>query len=178
MTRKPRSDSKLDALDLDQQRQLCEWLLAPGVSYEDVKQAVFEKFNVSTTGSSLSAFYQSYCSQYLLQRRRAAVSVAGEIVEEAKLSPGNFDQAAIEAIGQKAFELASNPMCNPKEVKAIFGLMLKARDQDLKRQDIDIKIRRLELLESAAAKAKTTLGNEALTPEEKEREIRSIFGMA
>ena len=69
-TRKPRSDSKLDGLDLDQQRQLCEWLLMPGLSYTIIKAQVFEEFNVSTSCASLSAYYQSYCGAYLIQRRR------------------------------------------------------------------------------------------------------------
>ena len=69
--KKPRSDSKLDGLDLDQQRQLVEWLLTPGLSYEHVKKLVFDEFNVSTSAAALSAFYQSYVSAYLIQRRDA-----------------------------------------------------------------------------------------------------------
>jgi hypothetical protein len=137
--RKPRSDSKLDALDQDQQRQLCEWLLTPGLSYEKVKKLVFDEFNTSTTGSSLSLFYQEYVGAYVLERRRRAVGLAQEVGVELKRQPGQFSQATIDALEQKAFELAQNPMVDPKEVKAIFSLVLKARDQSLQRDKFEIE---------------------------------------
>lgn len=155
--KKPRSDSKLDALDMDQQRQLCEWLLTPGFGYEQVKELVFEKFNVSTSGAALSSFYQSYVGAYVLERRRRAVGLATEIGEELKRAPGEFSAQTIDALEQKAFELAQNPMVDPREVKAIFSLVLKARDQSLKERDIDIKLRRLELLEQNATSAKAKI---------------------
>jgi hypothetical protein len=155
--KKPRSDSKLDSLDLDQQRQLCEWMLTPGLSYEKIKKLVFEEFNVSTTGGSLSRFYQSYVSAYLIQRRSQQVGVAKEIGEELKKRPGEFSQVTIDALEQKAFELANNPMIDPQAVKSVFSLLLKARDQELKGRDIEIKLRRLELLETNSASAKEKL---------------------
>jgi hypothetical protein len=172
--KKPRSDSKLDALDMDQQRQLCEWLLTPGLSYERVKKLVFDEFNVSTSGSALSSFYQSYVGAYVLERRRLAVGLAQEIGEELKRAPGEFSQQTIDALEQKAFELAQNPMVDPKEVKAIFSLVLKARDQALKKSDIDIKLRRLELLEK---KGKETLTDESLSAAEREQRMKQMFGM-
>jgi hypothetical protein len=155
--RKPRSDSKLDALDVDQQRQLCEWLLTPGLSYERIKKLVLEEFNTSTTAGSLSAFYQSYVAAYLIQRRALQVGVAKEVGAELRATPGEFSEATIDALEQKAFELANNPMVDPKSVSTVFSLLLKARDQSLKQKDIDIKLRRLELLEKNATAAKEKL---------------------
>lgn len=155
--KKPRSDSKLDALDLDQQRQLCEWLLTPGLSYERVKKLVFDEFNVSTTAGSLSVFYQSYVSAYLIQRRAQSVGVAKEVGAEIRKTPGQFSEATIDALEQKAFELANNPMVDPKAIASVFVLLLKARDQELKKSDIEIKLRRLEILERSATQAKEKL---------------------
>jgi hypothetical protein len=45
-------------------------------------------------------------------------------------SRGNSRKRPFDALEQKAFELAQNPMANPKDVKAIFTLVLKARDQE------------------------------------------------
>src|SRR5947209_10645450 len=100
--KRPRSDSKLDALDLDQQRQLCEWLLSPGLSYEKIKTLILEEFNVSTTAGSLSTFYQSHVAAYLLQRRAQAVGLAKEVGEDLKKRPGEFSQVTIDALEQKA----------------------------------------------------------------------------
>ena len=161
--KKPRSDSKLEALDLDQKRELCEWLLTPNLSYKVIVKQVFEEFNVSTSAASLSSFYQAYCGEYLKEQRRKAVCLAEEIGEEIAGAPGMWDAVTIDSLKQTAFRLASNPQVNPKEVKAVFSLVLKARDQDL-------QLRRVEMLEHAASEAKEKLtalvtSKGGLTPE-------------
>lgn len=155
--KRPRSDSKLDALDMDQQRQLCEWLLTPGLSYEKIKKLLLEEFNVSTTAGSLSRFYQSYVAAYLLERRALAIGVAKEVGQDLKKRPGEFSQVTIDALEQKAFELANNPVVDSGSIKSVFALLLKARDQELKSKDIDIKLRRLDLLEQNSRSAKEKL---------------------
>ena len=155
--RKPRSDSKLNKLDLDQQRQLCEWLLTSGFSYDRIKGLVLERFGVSTTATSLSRFYQSRVSAYLIQRRSQQVGVAKEIGEELKKRPGEFSQVTIDALKQRAFEVANNPMVDSKAIKNIFTLLLQHRDQSLKEKDIDLKLRRLQLLEENSLAAKEKL---------------------
>jgi hypothetical protein len=175
MMRKPRSDSKLDALDVDQQRQLCEWLLTPGLNYERVKELVFEKFNTSTTGSSLSRFYRDYVGAYVLERRRQAVGLATEIGEELKRAPGEFSAQTIDALEQKAFELAQNPMVDPKEVKAIFSLVLKARDQSLDERRLVLhekKAAAFDRAQAALTEAKASKGG--VTPETLERIEREL----
>ncbi|HEY3659711.1 MAG TPA: hypothetical protein VGK91_00620 [Candidatus Udaeobacter sp.] len=166
--KKPRSDSKLDALDVDQQRQLCEWLLTPGLSYEAVKKMCLDDFNVSTTASSLSSFYQSYVAAYLIQRRAQAVGVAKELGAEVEKTPGQFSKATIDALEQKAFEFAQNPMVNPKDVKNIFMLVLKAHENQLDRD-------KFEELKRQAAEAKTTSTDSKLSDAEKAERIREIF---
>jgi len=155
--RKPRSDSKLDALNLDQQRRLCEWLLSSGFSYDRIKDLVSTEFGISTTATSLSRFYQSYVSAYLIQNRARAVGVAQEVGEEVRKTPGQFSEVTIDALEQKAFELANNPMVDHKAIKSVFTLLLQARDQSLKQKDIDLKLRRLQLLEESALAAKEKL---------------------
>src|SRR5260370_40627222 len=123
---KPRSDSKLDALDFDQQRRLCGWLLTPSLSYERVKKLVFEEFKTSVSTRCLSSFYQSNISAHLIQRRAQSVGIAKEVGEEIRKTPGQFSEATIDALEQKAFELTLNPHINPKSIKSIFTLVLKA----------------------------------------------------
>jgi hypothetical protein len=53
--------------------------------------------------------------------------------------------------------------------------LLKARDQELKSQDIAIKMRRLELLEKNASSAKEVLSNTKLSSEEQAARVREIF---
>jgi hypothetical protein len=59
-------------------------------------------------------------------------------------------------------------------------LVLKARDQELQERDVDIKMRRLELLEKNAAQAKDQLSAIAskggITPETREQ-IEEALGL-
>jgi hypothetical protein len=71
--------------------------------------------------------------------------------------PGKFDEATLDAIRQAAFNLAIHPGANPGDVKQLFTLLLKARDQELKTKDVEIKMRRLEMLEKNAAAVKEQL---------------------
>ena len=135
--RKPRSDSKLDRLPEEQKAQLADWLLS-GMPYHLVKDLVKKTFGVSTSIRALAVFYQDYCAAELLARRKRAVSTADEIAEEASRQPGRFDAATIDALKQKAFELAIAPGADPRAVKAVFSLVLKARDQDLEAQQIEL----------------------------------------
>ena len=153
---KPRSDSVLMALPEEAQAKLAEWLLS-GVPYHQARALVEKEFGVKTSLASLSAFYQTVCAAELIARRRRAVSVAFEVAEESASSPGRFDAATIDALKQKAFELAINPAALPGNVKALFSLVLKAKDQELVEKDIQIKLRRLEVIERNAAEAKAAL---------------------
>lgn len=153
---KPRSDSKLMQMPEEAQAQLVEWLLS-GVPYHKARELVEKEFNVKTSMAALSKFWNQVCQPALLARRQQAVSTADAIAEQAGETPGNFDAATLDAIRQKAFELSISPQAAPGEVKALFMLLLKARDQELKTQDIGLKIRRLELLEKNAAEAKQAL---------------------
>lgn len=176
--RKPRSDSTLEGLEEDQISQLCDWLLTPGQPYRVTRELCGKEFGIWPSDSQLSRFYHRYVGVELVARRRRAVSVSEEIATEVEQRPGAFDEATIAALRQKAFELASSPLVNPKDVKAIFSLVLKSRDQDLKNRDIDIKLRRLEALEKQQTAAKEILSDGGLTIEERERRMKEKFGIS
>lgn len=148
--RKPRSDSKLlSQLTEEQQAQLSDWLLS-GMPYHAVIPMVKEKFAVDTSLGALSSFWDSYCSVALIARRRRAVTTADEVAEEAQSRPGQWDKATIDALKQQAFELSISPGANPGDVKKLFSLVLKARDQDLSEERIKLE---REKFEYDAAKA-------------------------
>lgn len=151
--RKPRSDSKLMSLPEEQQAELAEWLLS-AVPYHKAKDLVQKEFHVTTSLAALSAFWDEVCTPALLARRQQAVTTADEIAEEARIKPGNFDLATIDAIKQKAFELAVSPMANPRDVKSLFMLITKNRDQELKSIQIQLERDRFEFNAAKAALAK------------------------
>jgi hypothetical protein len=161
---------KLEALDVEQRRQICDWLLTPGQTAKQTREKIRVEFGVEVGAGALDDFYQSYVAAYLIHKRRQAVGLALDVREEMEKAPGQFSQVTIDAIEQKAFALAQNPNCDPKELKALFSLVLKARDQSLVE-------RRVALLEEEAHKAKQVLGDGKLSPEEKEQRIKAVFGI-
>lgn len=135
--RKTRSDAKLLNLPEEQQAQIVQWLLA-GASYLQAQQLIKKEFGLGVSLSSLSYFHSQAVQPHLLRRRSAAVAVAEEIATEAESNPGRFDQATIDALKQKAFELAIAPNADPGDVKSLFMLLQKARDHELKERQVGL----------------------------------------
>ena len=99
-----------------------------------------------------------------------AVAVTNTIGEEIKRAPGRWEAATIEAIKQKSFELAVSPGAKAADVKALFSLVLKSQAQELSE-------RRVRLLEGVKETEMAVRRDTRLTPEEKERRMREIFGL-
>lgn len=170
--RKPRSDSKLLNLPEEQRDQLLDMLLS-GQPYHAVQKVLQgDPFKVSVSLSSLCSFYGSEAPKRLTERRLGALRVAHEIAEEARKHPGQFDTATIEALTQKAFELAISPTSPAKDVKSLFMLVLKSRDQSLKERQIVL----LEEKAKQADEANKIAGDTKLSPSEQLQRLKNVFG--
>jgi len=130
--KRPRSDSKLEALTDDQKAQLCEWLLTPGLNYLAIMKLMAEEFHVTTSMEPLSRFYHTYCESEVLRRRAQAVSARGKLGQEITSTPGEWNAVTIDALKQKVFELAICPTSEASEVIHLFSLILKLQTQDSK----------------------------------------------
>ena len=151
--KKPRSDSKLMSLPEEQQQQLIDWMLS-NMPYHTVKKMCLQKFKVTTSLAALSHFWESECSVAFLARRKRAVTTAEEIAEDAQRTPGRFDAATLQALKQKAFELSISPQADPRDVKSLFMLVLKARDQELSSAELNLAREKFEFDAAKAALAK------------------------
>ena len=175
--RKTRSDSKLLNLPEEAQMQIAEWLL-DGMPYHKAKELTEKPvaeggFATSVSLSAFSSFWQEVCVPALHARRARNLETAREIEEQIEAHPGSWDRPTIDALKQKAWELANQPGGNPKDVKALFTLVLKSRDQELDERKIRLQEKRLELAEAAEDLAK----DEGLTSQEKESRLKAIFGI-
>lgn len=181
--RKPRSDSKLlnqDILPEERQAQLAEWLLS-GMPYHRAQELVEKEWGVHASMSAFSHFWEQVCAPLLIARRRKAVRVADEVATEAQREPGQFDQATIDALKQRAFELAISPQADPRDVKSLFMLVQKSMTHELDRQKLELEREKFAALERRAAQAaevEGTVKDKSLTPEEQAERIRQIFGIA
>ena len=70
-----------------------------------------------------------------------------------------------------ALDLAASPSCDPKALNILVGLILKA-------EQLAQDKRRLKILEAKAAQADAAkqVTQSTLTPEERDRKLRNIFG--
>ncbi len=177
---KPRPDAKLLNLPEEAQAQIAELLLS-GMPYHAVLPVIKEQFGVQTSMGALSNFWQTVCEPALLARRRRAVSTADEVAAEAAATPGRFDAATIDSLKQRAFELSIQPQANPRDVKQIFALVLKARDQDLQQQSLKLDVQKFQFDAAAAVLKNADLvrqiaGSSATEAEKTEKLGQAIFG--
>lgn len=172
-----------------QQAQLAEWLL-DGMPYHKAREmcaAPVEAGGFGVSFSSLSVFkpfWEEVCVPALLARRHRAVNTAEAVAEDMVARRGErLDQATIAALKQKAFELAISPGQDPEAVKAVFSLVLKARDQDLDAEQLKLQRDRFEFdaarkAMEEAAKIKTIQGDRTLDSDQKIQAVRQLlFGV-
>lgn len=147
MDKKPRSDSKLDALEERRKLALRDGLLG-GWKYEAALAWLEAECGVRSSLDALTRFWRRHCAPVLKERRQLASLRAEALGAEAGKT--DWDSASIELLKQAAFEAMSNPEADPEAVERIFKLLLKARA-------LDQSGRRIELLEAQAAQAKAQL---------------------
>lgn len=134
--RKTRSDAVLLNLPEEQQAKLAEWLLS-GVPYHEAKVLAEKEFGIAVRSlSSFGEFWSAVCQPALLAKRRKLAGAAEARAEEAGRHPGAFDRATLDAITQRAYELAENSNSEAKDVKAVMMLLLKARDQEFREKKL------------------------------------------
>lgn len=179
---KPRSDSKLLSLPEEQQAKLAEWLLS-GMPYHAAQELVEKEFGVRAGLTAFSGFWSAVCSSALIARRARAVNLSTEVAQEARKHPGQFDQATVDALQQKAFELAVSPQADPRDVKSLFMLVLKSKDQQLDQEQLKLDRDKFQFdaAEAAlknAAELKVIAADSGLSESEKiDKARQQLFGM-
>lgn len=174
MKRKPRGDSKLDALPLEQQELLAEWLTVENLTYAKARDRVKKQFGVSTTTSALAGFYARFAAPWRYTRAH------GEAESFAALMEGKFDAASIKAAKQLAFTALTSPTPDLKSAKALLKIVGDSAKLTLQQEKLLLDARKVALLEAKAAladKAKSIVADKNLSEEEQGAELRALFGM-
>ena len=167
----------------DQQAKLADWLLG-GMPYHEANMLVEKEFGVPASASlgRYSSFWQEVCVPQLLVRRNRMAGTAESRAAAAEKNPGRFDQATLDALRQKAYELAESANADPKAVKAIMTLLLKARDQqpEEKRPNPDVDKSQCDAAQAAlkhAGELKAIHSDSKLSETEKVNRARQkLFG--
>ena len=145
--KKPRADSKLDALPESRVLELRDGLLN-GWSYEAALSWLNTECGQSSSLAALSSFFKRHCAPVLRDRRQLAALKAEAISDAA--GETDWDAASIERLRQTVFEFMSNPNADMEATERMFRLLLKRKDQELTERTLRIK-------EEAAAEAKAKL---------------------
>ncbi|MBI5770823.1 MAG: hypothetical protein HZA93_23805 [Verrucomicrobia bacterium] len=172
-TRKPRGDSKLDALAPSQKEQLAEWLTVENLTYAEARTRVAEQFGVFTTASALQSFYSRFAAPWSYAR------AAGDAEAFASLMEGKFEPAAIKAAKQLAFTALTSPQPDLKTAKTLFKIVGDSAKLTLAQEKISLDARKVALLEKKAAQAdaaSAVTSDAKLSDEEKFARYRQIFG--
>lgn len=174
MSRKPRSDSKLDALPEPQFMELRDGLLDGSKgSYEECLSWLATECGVHSTLSALSSFYRRHCKPLVAERRQYAAMRAEALGEAMEADPVDWDAAIIERTKQLTFEFLDSGKPEPEDMRRLLDGILKARSQTVDER----KVALMEAKAKQAEEAEKVTGDAALSAEEKQARLKSIFGM-
>lgn len=170
--RRPRSDSKLMSLPDDRQRELfdfCDGLRSEGL--RTIRERLVEAHGVKVSLGTLSNWLNWYS---LRSKMRGVAEMADDLADILKKTPGlNLTNDGVMAAAQAYFEMQSM-----KENDA--GLFVKMAKVRRGTAELKLKAKRLALEERKLRQAEEAKGiteNKALTPEEKERRLKGVFGI-
>lgn len=179
MSTKPRSDSKLDSLPANQKQALEQWLFEENISLDEAQKRVWQDFNVRCSTASLSGFYQRVSQRRLLERITENARKATEIEDQFQKNKAPVPAAVVKLVTQLAFEEITAGKDLDKDF--VVKLTKLAVDSGLKAKKLELDERRIALLEEKAqqaTEAEKALSDSKLTPEEREKRMRQIFGLS
>lgn len=129
---KPRADSKLKSMPREWQDTLCEWLTVENVTYSEARKRLIERFEVSSSQAALSEYYSSAAVPWKYARAR---NLADEF---AKLSAGQFDQAAAKRLQQLLFEMTVSNRVDLRAVKTLAKIVGDSHKLTLAQQRLEL----------------------------------------
>ena len=176
--RKPRSDSKLKNLPEETQERIADWCKGDGL--EAALQRCKIELGFTSSVSALSGWYRWWEARLQLH---TAADLADDVKQLLKdcpdLSESQLANATQFVFERQALESRDSKLhvALAKVRQGSATLALKEKQLAQKDKEIEIKLRRLELLEAKEAQAKTVLGDGSLSMSEREARMKQLFGM-
>lgn len=172
MSRKTRSDSKLGNLPEATQRAIAAFDHEPLESIR-ARLAMPEDeggFGVGEVSiAALSTFLRGWRTRLFRERLRDAAEVAQRSMgPEVSDAADDMDAAILAGLRAWVFDSIARGMLDAKDAKAIVGLILKGRQQELDSRKVQILERKAAAFDKASAVAVA----DNLTPEERLAKIR------
>jgi len=172
---KPRSDSRLDGLNDEQQIKLNEWMLSNKLGYSDVKQLIQNEFNLEVSIDNLSRYYRKHVAPFLIERRRRNMEIAAAQNQDIKEHPANFATAMIDALHQRTLNAANDRKVPVKELKAYHDMIRDWKKHNLEEGKLNVKLRQIAMLEKREREARAAMHDSKLTAAQQAERLREIF---
>jgi hypothetical protein len=122
--------------------------------YHQARELCVKEFGVQVPLASFTPFWDEVCGPEILRRRKRISETAKACAEEARKDPTPMPEATIDLLQQAAFEQALRPGADPRTVKSLFSLVLKAKDQVLAAAKVQLEREKFEFDAAKAALAK------------------------
>lgn len=152
-----RADSTFARLTPDQLARVDELLLS-GSGYAEVLQYLGE-CGQSCSQTSVADYYQTHVAPRKWARQ---ARIATEL---AALESGGVDDATLLAVRQATFELAMTPGSDPKHLRMLYDLVLKAQAQQIDARKLALLEAKARQADEAKAALENKVANGGLTPE-------------
>jgi len=122
--------------------QFCEqldvWLYVENASYEDCVKRLAKDHEFYCSVSSVWRWKQRRDGERLLEQITDRARQSRDVVERFAAENPALDSGFTNLLKQVAFDLVSSPNPDPAAICLVAGKALKLRDQDLKRQQLDL----------------------------------------
>jgi hypothetical protein len=168
-TKKPRADSKIDRLPETVLSDLDAWLFDEHARYKDVVARLAEQ-GIKTSQAALCNWYYKRQAERMREQITQSALACDDIKELLRKQAPELGEAVIGLAAQRAFDLMAGGKADVRDVRGLFDIVIKARQQALDE-------RKISVLEAQARKAQEAedITKSSLTPEEQAKRIREIF---
>lgn len=140
MSRKTRTDSKLDGLPPHQKEVLERWLFEENLGYEEVLARLWRDFSVRSSRKAVGVFYQRVQQERMLQKVVSRAATANAVVKKFDEHPADTYRAVLDFVGGIALNEA---MKEDKDlsVEKLFDLtrlMIAARKEETRKEVVGL----------------------------------------
>jgi hypothetical protein len=108
--------------------------------YHEAKILVEKEFGVTFKSiQPLRTFWSAVCAPTLPAQCGRSAPTAEQRAEETDKKTAPFDAATMDALNKKALELAQAPEARTNDLRAVIGLLLKARSEDRADRELEFE---------------------------------------
>lgn len=145
------------------------------MTYPQIIKKIKDEFGIEISQHCLSRYFLKNVAQYLITRRQRNVDIALQVKGSMDNISDEFVPLTLDNIKRLAWNLSNDPNSDPKMLKIYYELILRAEDNALKKASIEVKARRIAIMESKQKALEDAATDTKLTDSQFAERIRSIF---